>query len=182
VIPFPLEVHLYHWFGLSAQFRTICSVELHCNSLHHNYTCRFLRASMMNLLSCVKCTLLCFLSNMTHWYISSSKSFWWLVLFSIWFSYIRISGFLDTYHVCCFFLLSIFFMLPSTLFNLKLFFVSPSILFVFDTLFCYDDTQCFLLFYWQCATWLTLIVPTSMTAYLYLYSHGEVSLAASQPV
>ncbi|TVU49327.1 hypothetical protein EJB05_00635 [Eragrostis curvula] len=33
-----------------------------------------------------------------------------------------------------------------------------------------------------CATWLTLIVPTSMTAYLYLYSHGEVSLAASQPV
>ncbi|XBI01713.1 hypothetical protein VPH35_130422 [Triticum aestivum] len=35
---------------------------------------------------------------------------------------------------------------------------------------------------WRCATWLTLIVPTSMTAYLYLYSHGEVSLAASQPV
>ncbi|GJN35361.1 hypothetical protein PR202_gb24124 [Eleusine coracana subsp. coracana] len=34
---------------------------------------------------------------------------------------------------------------------------------------------------WRCAIWLTLIVPTSMTAYLYLYSHGEVSLAASQP-
>ncbi|KAL8542297.1 hypothetical protein ACS0TY_003238 [Phlomoides rotata] len=33
-----------------------------------------------------------------------------------------------------------------------------------------------------CATWMTIIVPTSMTAYLYLYSHGEVSLAASQPV
>ncbi|WVZ07607.1 hypothetical protein V8G54_020953 [Vigna mungo] len=31
-------------------------------------------------------------------------------------------------------------------------------------------------------TWMTIIVPTSMTAYLYLYSHGEVSLAASQPV
>ena len=91
MIPFPLEVHLYHWLGLSAQFTTICSVELHCNSLHHNYTCRFLWASMMNLLSCVKCTLLCFLSNMIHWYISSSKSFWWLVLFSIWFSYVRIS-------------------------------------------------------------------------------------------
>lgn len=29
---------------------------------------------------------------------------------------------------------------------------------------------------------MTIIVPTSMTAYLYLYSHGEVSLAASQPV
>ncbi|TYG89678.1 hypothetical protein ES288_A12G119400v1 [Gossypium darwinii] len=35
---------------------------------------------------------------------------------------------------------------------------------------------------WKCSTWLTIIVPTSMTAYLYLYSHGEVSLAASQPV
>lgn len=35
---------------------------------------------------------------------------------------------------------------------------------------------------WKCATWMTMIVPTSMTAYLYLYSHGEVSLAASQPV
>ncbi|KAB1998848.1 hypothetical protein ES319_D12G118000v1 [Gossypium barbadense] len=34
---------------------------------------------------------------------------------------------------------------------------------------------------WKCSTWLTIIVPTSMTAYLYLYSHGEVSLAASQP-
>ncbi|KAL6572683.1 hypothetical protein OROMI_013641 [Orobanche minor] len=34
----------------------------------------------------------------------------------------------------------------------------------------------------SCATWMTIIVPTSMTAYLYLYSHGEVSLAASQPV
>ncbi|KAJ3670636.1 hypothetical protein LUZ60_008062 [Juncus effusus] len=33
-----------------------------------------------------------------------------------------------------------------------------------------------------CATWMTIVVPTSMTAYLYLYSHGEVSLAASQPV
>ncbi|QCE12249.1 myo-inositol-1 [Vigna unguiculata] len=35
---------------------------------------------------------------------------------------------------------------------------------------------------WKCSTWMTIIVPTSMTAYLYLYSHGEVSLAASQPV
>ncbi|XP_031500520.1 uncharacterized protein LOC116264440 [Nymphaea colorata] len=35
---------------------------------------------------------------------------------------------------------------------------------------------------WKCATWMTIFVPTSMTAYLYLYSHGEVSLAASQPV
>ncbi|KAK9225935.1 hypothetical protein WN943_010980 [Citrus x changshan-huyou] len=26
---------------------------------------------------------------------------------------------------------------------------------------------------WKCATWMTIIVPTSMTAYLYLYSHGE---------
>ncbi|GER37591.1 EXS (ERD1/XPR1/SYG1) family protein [Striga asiatica] len=34
---------------------------------------------------------------------------------------------------------------------------------------------------WKCAMWMTIIVPTSMTAYLYLYSHGEVSLAASQP-
>ncbi|KAL9224931.1 hypothetical protein vseg_000910 [Gypsophila vaccaria] len=35
---------------------------------------------------------------------------------------------------------------------------------------------------WKCATWMTIIVPTSMTAYLYLYSDGEVALAASQPV
>lgn len=35
---------------------------------------------------------------------------------------------------------------------------------------------------WKCATWMTIIVPTSMTAYLYLYSHGEVSMAAFQPV
>ncbi|XP_073121341.1 uncharacterized protein [Henckelia pumila] len=35
---------------------------------------------------------------------------------------------------------------------------------------------------WTCAVWMTIIVPTSMTAYLYLYSHGEVTLAASQPV
>ncbi|XP_023518354.1 SPX and EXS domain-containing protein 1-like isoform X3 [Cucurbita pepo subsp. pepo] len=35
---------------------------------------------------------------------------------------------------------------------------------------------------WKCATWMTIVVPTSMTAYLYLYSCGEVSLAASQPV
>ncbi|KAL9377605.1 hypothetical protein Peur_028940 [Populus x canadensis] len=35
---------------------------------------------------------------------------------------------------------------------------------------------------WKVATWMTIIVPISMTAYLYLYSHGEVSLAASQPV
>ncbi|XP_022894583.1 SPX and EXS domain-containing protein 5-like isoform X2 [Olea europaea var. sylvestris] len=35
---------------------------------------------------------------------------------------------------------------------------------------------------WKCATWMTIIVPTSMTAYLYLYSNGEVLLAASQPV
>ncbi|EEF46673.1 conserved hypothetical protein [Ricinus communis] len=26
---------------------------------------------------------------------------------------------------------------------------------------------------WKVATWMTIIVPTSMTAYLYLYSHGE---------
>ncbi|XP_068659915.1 uncharacterized protein [Aristolochia californica] len=35
---------------------------------------------------------------------------------------------------------------------------------------------------WKCATWMTIVVPTSMTAYLYFYSHGEVALAASQPV
>ncbi|CAI0460664.1 unnamed protein product, partial [Linum tenue] len=35
---------------------------------------------------------------------------------------------------------------------------------------------------WKVAMWMTIIVPSSMTAYLYLYSHGEVSLAASQPV
>ncbi|KAH1080885.1 hypothetical protein J1N35_020646 [Gossypium stocksii] len=35
---------------------------------------------------------------------------------------------------------------------------------------------------WKCSIWMTIIVPTSMTAYLYLYSHGEVALAASQPV
>ncbi|KAI8011944.1 SPX and EXS domain-containing protein 1 [Camellia lanceoleosa] len=35
---------------------------------------------------------------------------------------------------------------------------------------------------WKCATWMTIVVPTSMTAYLYLYSHGEVLLAAFQPV
>ncbi|XP_022770334.1 SPX and EXS domain-containing protein 5-like isoform X2 [Durio zibethinus] len=35
---------------------------------------------------------------------------------------------------------------------------------------------------WKCSIWMTIIVPTSMTAYLYLYSRGEVSLAASQPV
>ncbi|KAK4713586.1 hypothetical protein R3W88_019493 [Solanum pinnatisectum] len=35
---------------------------------------------------------------------------------------------------------------------------------------------------WKCSTWMTIIVPTSMTIYLYLYSNGEVSLAASQPV
>ena len=40
----------------------------------------------------------------------------------------------------------------------------------------------FLFCYMQCSIWMTIIVPTSMTAYLYLYSHGEVSLAASQPV
>ncbi|PPD90052.1 hypothetical protein GOBAR_DD12989 [Gossypium barbadense] len=34
---------------------------------------------------------------------------------------------------------------------------------------------------WKCSIWMTVIVPTSMTAYLYLYSHGEVALAASQP-
>ncbi|KAH9627372.1 hypothetical protein KSS87_001211 [Heliosperma pusillum] len=34
---------------------------------------------------------------------------------------------------------------------------------------------------WKCAMWMTIVVPTSMTAYLYLYSDGEVSLAASQP-
>ncbi|CAM8900731.1 unnamed protein product [Rhodiola kirilowii] len=35
---------------------------------------------------------------------------------------------------------------------------------------------------WKCATWMTIVVPTSMTTYLYLYSHGEVTLAAFQPV
>ncbi|KAK7312737.1 hypothetical protein VNO77_36828 [Canavalia gladiata] len=35
---------------------------------------------------------------------------------------------------------------------------------------------------WKFATWMTIIVPTSLTAYIYLYSHGEVSYAASQPV
>lgn len=35
---------------------------------------------------------------------------------------------------------------------------------------------------WKCAMWMTIIVPTSMTAYIYLYSHGEVAYAASQPV
>ncbi|CAN6863344.1 unnamed protein product [Brassica oleracea] len=34
----------------------------------------------------------------------------------------------------------------------------------------------------QCARWMTTIILTSMTAYLYLYSHGDVSLAASQPI
>ncbi|KAG8502083.1 hypothetical protein CXB51_000268 [Gossypium anomalum] len=29
---------------------------------------------------------------------------------------------------------------------------------------------------WKCATWMTIVVPTSMTAYLYLYSNGEVLL------
>lgn len=36
--------------------------------------------------------------------------------------------------------------------------------------------------YMQCSTWMTIIVPTSMTAYLYFYSNGNVSLAALQPV
>ncbi|CAK8536567.1 unnamed protein product [Lathyrus sativus] len=35
---------------------------------------------------------------------------------------------------------------------------------------------------WKCAMWMTVIVPTSMTAYIYLYSRGEVAYAASQPV
>ncbi|KAJ3678659.1 hypothetical protein LUZ60_002462 [Juncus effusus] len=35
---------------------------------------------------------------------------------------------------------------------------------------------------WKCAKWMTIIVPTSMTSYLYLYSHGKISLAAFQPV
>ncbi|XP_024004252.1 SPX and EXS domain-containing protein 5 isoform X2 [Eutrema salsugineum] len=35
---------------------------------------------------------------------------------------------------------------------------------------------------WKCARWMTTIILTSMTAYLYLYSHGDVSLAAFQPV
>lgn len=42
--------------------------------------------------------------------------------------------------------------------------------------------SCCVIFGLQCSMWMTIIVPTSMTAYLYLYSHGEVSLAASQPV
>ncbi|KAH0980374.1 hypothetical protein GBA52_007551 [Prunus armeniaca] len=35
---------------------------------------------------------------------------------------------------------------------------------------------------WKCSTWMTITVPTSMTAYLYFYSNGSVSLAALQPV
>ncbi|XP_062001530.1 uncharacterized protein LOC133718684 [Rosa rugosa] len=35
---------------------------------------------------------------------------------------------------------------------------------------------------WKCSTWMTIIVPTSMTAYLYLYSHGKLLLAALLPV
>ncbi|XP_024397473.1 uncharacterized protein [Physcomitrium patens] len=35
---------------------------------------------------------------------------------------------------------------------------------------------------WKIASWMTVAVITSMTAYLYLYSHGMVSMAASQPV
>ncbi|CAF2114183.1 unnamed protein product [Brassica oleracea var. botrytis] len=35
---------------------------------------------------------------------------------------------------------------------------------------------------WKCARWMMTIILTSMTAYMYLYSHGDVSLAASQPV
>ncbi|KAG0560487.1 hypothetical protein M758_10G179000 [Ceratodon purpureus] len=35
---------------------------------------------------------------------------------------------------------------------------------------------------WKIASWMTVAVITSMTAYLYLYSHGLVSHAASQPV
>jgi len=35
---------------------------------------------------------------------------------------------------------------------------------------------------WKIASWMTVAVITSMTAYLYLYSHGMVSHAASQPV
>ncbi|XP_050907903.1 uncharacterized protein LOC127121457 [Lathyrus oleraceus] len=35
---------------------------------------------------------------------------------------------------------------------------------------------------WKCAMWMTVIVPTSMTTYIYLYSRGEVAYAASQPV
>ncbi|XP_024397476.1 uncharacterized protein [Physcomitrium patens] len=34
---------------------------------------------------------------------------------------------------------------------------------------------------WKIASWMTVAVITSMTAYLYLYSHGMVSMAASQP-
>ncbi|CAA6657777.1 unnamed protein product [Spirodela intermedia] len=45
-----------------------------------------------------------------------------------------------------------------------------------------DHTHLTHLEIWKCATWMTIVVPTSMTAYIYLYSHGEVSLAASQPV
>ncbi|GLT32955.1 hypothetical protein SLA2020_075820 [Shorea laevis] len=35
---------------------------------------------------------------------------------------------------------------------------------------------------WKRSIWMTIIVPTSMTTYLYLYSHGVVSLATSQPM
>lgn len=35
---------------------------------------------------------------------------------------------------------------------------------------------------WMLASWMTVIVLTSMTSYLYLSSHGESSFAASQPV
>lgn len=51
------------------------------------------------------------------------------------------------------------------------------------TLLCFRIIlSCCVIFGLQCSMWMTIIVPTSMTAYLYLYSHGEVSLAASQPV
>lgn len=35
---------------------------------------------------------------------------------------------------------------------------------------------------WKCATWMTITVPTSMTAFLYFYSHGQSDLAKCQPV
>lgn len=78
---------------------------------------------------------------------------------------------LDTFYVCCFWVYHCYFI---PLHNLSYHLYSTRILATL-TLMCF-------VFQWQCATWLTLIVPTSMTAYLYLYSHGEVSLAASQPV
>ncbi|XP_024527676.1 SPX and EXS domain-containing protein 3 [Selaginella moellendorffii] len=34
---------------------------------------------------------------------------------------------------------------------------------------------------WKVASWMTIVISTSMTTYLYLYSNGEANYAASQP-